>query len=367
MEINELKYLVAIYSLPAMSQRRLKILFDYFQSFEYAWHQSDFWSHIPEFVSGHGELPEKNLTEDQVELLFEKFLKSEAKVTTFYDEEYPSLLKNIYDPPFVLFYRGRMPKAENICIGMVGSRKATAYGRLMAETLARDLAGKGIWVVSGMARGIDTYSHQGCLKAGGMTVAVLGSGIDVVYPRENKSLYEQIIASGLVISEFPLGTPPLPQHFPARNRIISGMSRGVIVVEAAEKSGSLITVDFALEQGRDVFALPGPVTSPLSRGTHKLIRQGAKLVENANDILEEYIQEYSGEIKTGNKGFDLFAFSQKERDILELLLSGSMHFDDLATQSGIGAAELASLLTQLEIKGLVKQTPGKYYIIGSII
>jgi DNA processing protein len=367
MEENELKYLLAIFSLPAMGQRRLKVLFDYYQSFEYAWQQSDFWAQIPEYSLGHGEPPEKNCTESQVERLFEEFLKSEARVITFYDHEYPSWLKNIYDPPFVLFYRGKFPKEEDICVGMVGSRKATAYGRLMAETLAQGLAEKGVWVVSGMARGIDTFSHQGCLKAGGRTIAVLGSGIDVIYPRENRGLYEKIITSGLVVSEFPLGTPPLPQNFPARNRIISGLSRGVIVVEAAEKSGSLITVDFALEQGRDVFALPGPVTSPLSRGTHKLIRQGAKLVETADDILEEYFENYSGEVEKEKQGFDLFTFSQRERDILELLLTGSIHFDDLVRQSGLNPAELASLLTQWEIKGLVKQTPGKYYIIGSII
>jgi len=367
MEEKELKYLLAIYNLPGMGQRRLKILFDYFQSFEYAWQQSDFWEQIPEYVSVHGDPPEKRCSESQVERLFEEFLRSETRVVTLNDDAYPSLLKNIYDPPFVLFYRGRFPRNEDICIAMVGSRKATAYGRLMAETIARDLSEKGVWVVSGMARGIDTYSHQGCLKAGGRTIAVLGSGIDVIYPRENKGLYEQIITSGLVVSEFPLGTPPLPQHFPARNRIISGLSHGVVVVEAAEKSGSLITVDFALEQGRDVFALPGPVTSPLSKGTHKLIRQGAKLIETAGDILEDYIEEYQGDRGKSKNDFDLFTFSQKERNILEILLTGSIHFDELVVQSGLNPAELASLLTQWEIKGLVKQIPGKYYIIGSII
>lgn len=381
MEEKEIKYLLALYNLPDMGQRHLKILVDYYQSFEYAWQQSDFWPSIPGFSFGHGEVPEKSCPESQIEPLLEIFFKSDAKIITLNDQGYPLLLRNIYDPPFVIFYRGNLPQDEDIAVAMVGSRKATAYGRLMAETLSKDLAEKGVWVVSGMARGIDTWSHKGCLKGGGRTVAVLGSGIDVVYPRENRGLYEEIIASGAVVSEFPPGSPPLPQHFPARNRIISGLSRGVIVVEAAEKSGSLITVDFALEQGRDVFAIPGPVTSPLSKGTHKLIRQGAKLVEKAEDILEEYeeyeeyIEGYSegytkGHIEGPGKkknGFDLFTFSQEERDILEFLLTGSVHFDDLVMQSGLNAAELASLLTQWEIKGLVKQIPGKYYIIGSVV
>jgi len=371
MEEKELKYLLALYNLPGMGQRHLKILVDYYQSFEYAWQQSDFWSGIPGFTFGHGEAPEKNSSENQAEQLLEKFFQSDARVITLHDQDYPLLLRNIYDPPFVIFYRGSLPQDEDITVAMVGSRKATAYGRLMAESLSKGLAEKDVWVVSGMARGIDTWSHHGCLKAGGRTVAVLGSGIDVIYPRENRGLYEEIIASGAVVSEFPLGTPPLPQHFPARNRIISGLSLGVLVVEAAEKSGSLITVDFALEQGRDVFAIPGPVTSPLSRGTHKLIRQGAKLIEKAEDILEEYIEGYTeGNRESPGKkknSFDLFTFTQEERDILELLLTSTVHFDDLVVQSGLNAPELAALLTQWEIKGLVKQIPGKYYIIGSIV
>ncbi|MEL7568617.1 MAG: DNA-processing protein DprA [Dehalobacterium sp.] len=371
MEEKELKYLLALYHLPGMGQRHLKILVDYYQSFEYAWQQSDFWPGIPGFTIGHGEVPGKNSSESQAERLWEKFYQSDARAVTLYDQGYPQLLKNIYDPPFVIFYRGSLPQDEDITVAMVGSRKATAYGRLMAETLSKGLAEKDVWVVSGMARGIDTWSHHGCLEAGGKTVAVLGSGIDVIYPRENRGLYEKIIASGAVVSEFPLGSPPLSQHFPARNRIISGLSRGVLVVEAAEKSGSLITVDFALEQGRDVFAVPGPVTSPLSRGTHKLIRQGAKLVEKAEDILEEYIiEEYNvgyNEGYIGKNSFDLFSFTQEERNILEMLVTGSVHFDDLVLQSGLNAAEMAALLTQWEIKGLVKQIPGKYYIIGSVI
>lgn len=371
---KELKYLLVLCNLPGMGQRHLKILVDYYQSFEYALQQSDFWPQVPGFSYGYGEMPKKNALEAQADQLLEKFYQSDAKLVTLNDPEYPMLLNNIYDPPFVIFYRGTLPQDEDITVAMVGSRKATAYGRLIAETLAQDLGEKEVWVVSGMARGIDTAGHRGCLKAGGKTIAVLGSGIDVVYPRENRSLYEEIIMSGAVLSEFPLGSPPLPQHFPARNRIISGLSRGVLVVEAAEKSGSLITVDFALEQGRDVFAIPGPVNSPLSRGTHKLIREGAKLIERAEDILEEYIEGYSEGYSEEDKNssgstsrkkkneIDLFTFTQGEREILELMSTGNVHFDDVVMKSGLNAAELASLLTQWEIKGLVKQLPGKYYI-----
>ncbi|MCR6544688.1 DNA-processing protein DprA [Dehalobacterium formicoaceticum] len=370
MEERELKYLLALYSLPGMSQRQLKILVDYFQSFEYAWQQSDRWLDISGFCFGHGVPPKKNCPESQADRVLDQFFQADARIITLEDQDYPKNLKNIYDPPSFLFYRGKLPKEEEQCIAMVGSRKATAYGRLMAETIARDLAKESVWVVSGLARGIDTWSHKGCLKADGKTMAVLGCGIDVVYPRENRELYQEIAEKGVILSEFPLGAPPLQHHFPMRNRIISGVSKGVLVVEAAEKSGSLITVDYALEQGRDVFALPGPVTSPLSRGTHKLILQGAKLVEKAQDILEEYLEGYGadyGQKEQQPEKTNLFTFSQQERELLELLTGGSVHFDQLAEQSGLGAPELAALLTQWEIKGLIKQTPGKYYMINVIL
>ncbi len=369
MEEQEQKYLLALYSLHGITQRQLKILVDYYQSFEYAWQQSKHWLKIPGFYSGHGT-PEKNISQSEIDRIFERFLLTDARIVTIGETDYPKNLKNIYDPPYFLLYRGRLPKEEDLCIALVGSRKASSYGRLMAETIARDLAQERVWVVSGLARGIDTWSHKGCLKAGGKTMAVLGSGIDVVYPRENQELYQEIARSGVIISEFPLGAPPLQHHFPMRNRIISGVSKGVLVVEAAEKSGSLITVDFALEQGRDVFAVPGPVTSPLSRGTHKLIRQGAKLVEHAHDILEEYMDGYGAECEQNEHPLDkmdLFTFSRQERELLELLAGGGVHFDQLVEQSGLPVPQLAALLTQWEIKGLIKQIPGKYYMINVIL
>lgn len=360
----ELKYLLALHSLPGLGQRRLKMLIDYFQSSEYAWQQEKHWMDVPGFTTGgRAETVLAGRRSCDPERVYHGFLQSGVKIVTINDASYPLLLKQIYDPPYLLFYRGELPCEADTCIGMVGTRKATAYGRLMAETLAGGLGEKKIWVVSGMARGIDTWSHKGCLKGGGKTLGVLGSGLDVIYPRENKELYGEIAASGAVVSELPLGTQPLPQHFPARNRIISGLCRGIVVVEAAEKSGSLITVDFALEQGRDVFAVPGPVTSPLSRGTHKLIKQGAKLVEKPEDVLEEY---FSSE-PAFQSVHDLFAFSPIERRLLESLMGGEVHFDVLVEESGMPAFQMASLLTLWEIKGLVKQLPGKYYIIGNLV
>lgn len=360
--MDQLKYLLSLHSLPGMGARRLKLLVDYFEGFEYAWQQSHRWQEVPGFVGADIEQLSEGKRNCDTELVWDQYLRADARLVTWEDENYPYLLKNIYDPPYLLFYKGRLPGPDDLLIGMVGSRKATAYGRHIAETLAKDLANRGVWVVSGMARGIDTWSHRGCLEAGGNTLAVLGSGIDVIYPRENKDLFTKISQSGAVMSEFPIGAPPLPQHFPARNRIISGLSRGIVVVEAAEKSGSLITVDFALEQGRDVFAVPGPVTGQMSRGTHRLIKQGAKLVEKAGDILEEYIPVET-DVKTE---FDLFSFTAEERMILEAITAGSVHFDELAVRSGLPASQLASLLTVWELKGLVKQLSGKYYILGKI-
>ena len=274
------------------------------------------------------------------------------------DPSYPPLLKTIYDPPYLLYYRGNLPAESDLCIAMVGSRRATPYGRYVAETIAWDLAKQEVWVVSGLARGIDAWSHLGCLQAGGKTAAILGCGLDIVYPQEHLVLCQRIAENGAVISEYPLGTPPYPQHFPARNRIISGFCRGVIVVEAAEKSGSLITADFALEQGRDVFAVPGPVTSAMSSGTHRLIKQGAKLIDSAADVLEEY----SPSPVLSVEKTDLFSFSQAEREVLELIAAGAADFDYLVVQTGIDAGAMAALLTGWEIKGLIKSMPGRQYV-----
>jgi len=214
--------------------------------------------------------------------------KAGAEVLTVFDEGYPENLKNIYDPPVVLYIKGSFKKEDELSVSIVGSRKCTYYGMNMADKIAEQLASAGVTVVSGFARGIDTSAHKGALKAKGRTIAVLGSGLDNIYPVENKPLVEKIIKNGALISEFPMSMPPNKNNFPRRNRLISGLSRAVLVVEAANRSGALITADFALEQGRDVFAVPGTADRLLSMGTNSLIKQGAKLVDSAEDILEEF-------------------------------------------------------------------------------
>jgi len=356
--MDDIKFLIALHSLPGMGSRRLKILIDYFQNHGYAWQRDDIWPQVPGFNGAMAEMALAARRSADADRIYDNFLRSGASLVTLADPDYPALLQSIYDPPYLLFYRGKLPAAGDLCIAMVGSRQATPYGQHVAAALAGELADEGAWVVSGLARGIDTCSHRGCLGAGGKTAAILGCGLDLYYPRENRGLYDQISASGAVISEFPLGTPPLPLHFPARNRIISGLSRGVVVVEAALKSGSLITADFALEQGRDVFAVPGPVTSAMSGGTHRLIKQGAKLAESGRDILEEYLPQpgqAKGEV-------DLFSYTREEREVLELIAAGAAHFDYLAVRSGMETGRLAGLLTVWEIQGLIKSLPGRQYI-----
>jgi DNA processing protein len=225
--------------------------------------------------------------------------------------------------------------------------------------LARDLAAQGLTIVSGMARGIDGICHQHAILAGGKTLAVLGGGVDVIYPREHSKLYRSIVEQGAVISEFPLGTAPVTFNFPLRTRIISGLSRGVLVIEAGEKSGTLLTVDHGLEQGRDIFAVPGPITSAVSRGTNRLIVQGAKLVQTAEDVWREYL-DAPRPVLTAEEKEQRPQLAQEERELLTQM-SLPLHFDQLLTLSGWPANKLAALLTMWEIRGLIRQLPGKNY------
>ncbi len=274
--------------------------------------------------------------------------------------EYPELLKNIPDPPPGLFVRGRIAGDGGHSVAVVGSRKATRYGLTVAAKLARDLAGSGMTVISGMARGIDTAAHRGALAAGGRTVAVLGCGVDVVYPGENAGLMEEIVSSGAVVSEFPLQERPEAWHFPVRNRIISGMSRGVVVVEAAARSGALITADCALDQGRDVMAVPGNITSEQSRGTNRLIRQGARLVEDAGDVLEEL--GLSRLFRDDGRDAPAPSLSPGEDAVYKLISAEPVMLDELVERSGLPAQNILAALTFLEMRGFVRQLPGRLYI-----
>jgi DNA processing protein len=293
------------------------------------------------------------------------------QILTLDDPGYPALLRELPDSPVVLYLRGSLPERV-VRIAIVGSRRATAYGRRVAVGLGSALAARGIEVVSGGARGIDTHGHRGALEGEGRTVAVLGSGLLEPYPRENDELFETIASRGALVSEFPLDAPPLAEHFPRRNRLISGLSAAVVVVEAAPRSGSLITVSHALEQGREVLAVPGPVSSEQSQGCHRLIQQGAKLVQEASDIIEELSPMYTAVLPVpripggGGGAPDLKGLTEDETKVLALLEDDPepVHIDVLSERAPflLGMARLQTALFALELRGLVEQTPGRYYV-----
>ncbi len=273
---------------------------------------------------------------------------------------YPALLEEIYDPPPVLYARGaRTPQMEK-CIAVIGTRHCTRYGVRTAKNLAGELAQSGCAIVSGMARGIDTAAHAGALEAGGFTIAVLGGGPDVVYPAENQKIYENILQSGCVVSEYYPGTAPSPGNFPARNRIISGLSQATIVVESREKGGSMITVRMAQEQGREVFAVPGNIDSPASKGTNRLIGEGAMPVTCAEDVLFAMGWQPDRK-KQGQKDAPLQAMNEMEQTVFSLLEQGELTLDAMCQASSLRASELSACLTLMEIRGIIKQLPGRVY------
>ncbi len=284
-------------------------------------------------------------------------------VITFQEGGYPRPLRNIHHPPPVLYVEGSFDEQDALSLAVVGTRRPSPYGRLMAERLCRELAERGMTIVSGMARGIDSAAHRAALDSGGRTLAVLGCGLAHNYPRENEALRKEAARRGAVISEFPMGRPPLPQNFPVRNRLISGLALGTLVVEAGERSGALITAEHAAEQGREVFAVPGNVDVPTSRGTNATIKRGAKLVEEVEDILEELpppLVALMGEKRRRDDSFRA-GFSPEESTIYNLLCGGSSHIDDLIEESGIEAGRVSAVLMELELKGLVAQYPGKMF------
>ncbi|HQR32223.1 MAG TPA: DNA-processing protein DprA [Blastocatellia bacterium] len=306
----------------------------------------------------------------------ERLEKLNAQVITLEDDEYPDLLREIHDPPIALYVRGDLQKAmERPALAVVGSRRCSTYGVNVAESLSRELATHGLTIVSGLARGIDAGAHRGALEAGGKTIAVVGTGLETTYPKEHKKLEEQIIANGAVVSEFPLGTPPLPQNFPYRNRILSGLCFGVLIVEASEHSGSLITARLAYEQGREVFAVPGNITSQTSFGPNFLIKDGAKLVQIWRDVVDELPREAKEKLfgierpvaSNANSStqpiFEAVALSDDERKILEILSADvPAHIDQLLISSEMNSSELMNALLGLEMKDRIRQLPGKSFI-----
>ena len=297
----------------------------------------------------------------EVEAELEQLTRMNVRLVTQTDVEYPQRLKQIHDPPPFFYIRGHFAPQDNLAIAVVGARTASAYGRGVARELARELAGCGVCVVSGLARGIDSEAHQASLEAGGRTIAVLGSGLDVVYPREHIALAERIAASGAVVSEFSLGSPPEAGNFPYRNRVISGISLGTVVVEATEKSGSLITAQCALDQNREVFAVPGPVTASRSRGPHRLIKDGAKLVESIDDILSEIAPALTDRTEKLDTIVPVVPLEPDEDMLFQLFAEEAVHVDTLITGSGLEAARVLEVLLGLELKGVVAQLPGMYF------
>ncbi len=309
-------------------------------------------------ITGHRKYRDKART------ALDPILASELKITVLTDAQYPGLLKEISDPPPFLIYDGHLD-ANAGCVSIVGSRKATRYGLDTAAHLANKLASKGFTVVSGMALGIDTAAHLGALNASGKTLAVMGSGMGHIYPRQNRKLYQRIRENGAVLTEFNMDTPPLPAHFPQRNRIIAGLSAGTIVVEAAQKSGSLITARLAGEYNREVFAVPGSIKSFNSRGTHSLIRQGARLVENEMDIIDElhqfvHFEPVSGTSDPSSK--KAIPIMDKVRTMVyKHLDSYPKHIDTIIEFTGMKSSAINAALLDMELSGLIVRHPGNYF------
>ena len=364
-------YWLALALTPGLGPARIKKLIEHFGTAERVFHASltELEAMGMRAVSAQSIATGKSVELAQQECV--KAAEAGARIISLSDPEYPSRLKEIYDPPVILFVKGSVEVLAQPGIAMVGTRHPTPYGSGMAERLSTDLAARGLVIISGLARGVDTASHRGAVAAKGKTVAVLGTGIDVMYPRENTRLTEQIIAlGGALITEFPVGTSPAPQNFPIRNRIISGMSAGVLVVEAAEYSGTRITSRLALEQNRDVYAVPGNVTNKNSWGPNTLIKQGAKLVATWEDVWEELptdvqdalsaMQNESPEPETASL-FPDEVTSPHERKILKLLKADeSTHIDQLVEllENEMSSSEIFAALFELELNGKVKQLPG---------
>ncbi len=284
-----------------------------------------------------------------------------TRLITFWDDEYPENLKNIYDAPAYLFVRGTLSESDRYSVALVGTRDCTPYGRRMTEILSQELAKRGITIVSGLARGIDTVAHKTALAHGGRTLAVLGSGVDRIYPAENFKLAMDITSNGALISDYPMHTAPDAVNFPGRNRIISGISLGTVIIEAGSKSGALITADYALEQNREVFAVPGNATVPQSAGPHRLIKNGAKLVESVDDILSELEHKLKPLIAPVRKE-KVLQLSLQEQSVYDCVADDPLHIDQISKTANMSVSEALSHLLSLELMGAVRQLSGKHFI-----
>ncbi len=295
---------------------------------------------------------------------FRRIAKSGVEIVSYWDEKYPETLRNIASPPVLLYLIGNADLLASQSVAVVGTRKPTRYGLKQTEIFTEELVRRGLTIVSGLARGIDTRAHKTALAAEGKTIAVLGSGPDYVYPPENKTLFREIAEKGLIVTEYPPGTKPDAMNFPRRNRIISGLSLGTLVVETKVTGGALRTAAYALEQGREVFAVPGNADSPQSEGTNRLIQRGeAKLVTNANDVLDEFLLSFpEKEIEKKKKTADISSLDVFEQRIFEILSEKPLHIDKIAESCEMSSSECSVYLLNLELKGFVAQLPGKYFV-----
>ncbi len=360
---NELEYWIALNFILAESLKSARIVTRRFPSAKEVFHSS---KRVLSALGLEGEIAEALTSPDLLERAKREIRQVEKigyAVLSIADERYPEYLREIYDPPLVLYYAGDIGILREPAVAIVGARRPSPYGRAVAERLARDLSERGLAIVSGLARGIDSISHWGALK-GGRTVAVLGSGLANVYPKENRPLFEKIMENGLILTEYSLEAPPLRYHFPCRNRIISGLSLGTVVIEGTKRSGSLITARLALEENREVMAVPGNITSELSQGTNWLIKNGAKLVNDWKDVVEEFSSPLREEIlsKEKKKRRDFPSLGREERMIYDVLRPDeSTSMDELVERSNLSVSETLAHLLSLELKELVEQRPGKFY------
>jgi len=355
--LGERDYWLAFSTVKGIGAVRFRRLLSYFGQLSRAWEAS------------RADLMAAGLTEKLADSVLQKrdgmdpqamlpsLTKKSIHVLTWEDENYPAYLKEIDQPPPVLYYRGSILPEDDLAVAIVGTRNVTAYGKQLTKDTATYLAANGITVVSGLARGVDAIAHQTAVEQGGRTLAVLGSGVDVIYPPEHRALAESIIANGAVISDYPPGTQPDGVNFPPRNRIISGLSRGTVVIEAGEKSGALITAKFSIDQGREVFAAPGSVLSPMSRGTNNLLAAGAVPLTSPTVILKHLNILQSRPIPSQTQPVLDF----EEARILRALGQDTLHIDDLCGKLGASVEKLTAQLTMMELKGLVVRAKGMEY------
>ena len=357
--MDDTRYWVGFNLVRGIGAVRLQALIEHFGDAASAW-QGD----VAELRSaGLSSKVAERLTELRSTLdldkLCERILAQGIQIVTWQDERYPARLKEIEQPPPVLYVRGELLPEDDFAVAVVGTRKITPYGRQVTEELATFLASNGITIISGLARGVDALAHSSALRAGGRTLAVLGSGVDRIYPTENRALAGQIIERGAIMSDYPVGTAPEATNFPPRNRIISGLSLAVVVIEAGDTSGALITAEFAAEQGREVFAVPGSVLAPQSKGTNKLIRDGAQPLLTPQDLLQALNLTRVSAQKSARR---LLPADEVESQLLAALGSEPMHVDDLRNQTGLPVEKVSAALVMMELKGMVRQVGGMNYV-----